>query len=210
MIGRLTGILLEKAHPPHLLIDVNGVGYEVDAPMTTFYHLPEVGDNIMLHTHLLVREDAQLLYGFHSISDRRLFRDLLKVNGIGAKSALAILSGMETDSFVHCILHDDIAMLSRIPGIGKKTAERLIVEMRDRLSDWQAQELPQSVAADVIQIAEQKTATQQAEQDAIDALIALGYRAAEANKAVAKVVKDTADLPSDQIIRQALQKMMSK
>lgn len=208
MIGRLTGILVEK-QAPHLLIDVNGVGYEVSAPMTTIYHLPEVGEQVMLHTHLVVREDAQLLYGFHSVSDRRLFRDLLKVNGIGAKSALAILSGMETDSFVHCILHDDVAMLSRIPGIGKKTAERLIVEMRDRLSDWQAQELPQAVAADVIQISEQKTATQQAEQDAIDALVALGYRPAEANKAVAKIVKDTPDLPSDQIIRQALQKIMS-
>ena len=200
MIGRLTGILVEK-QAPYLLIDVSGVGYEVSAPMTTIYHLPEVGEQVMLHTHLVVREDAQLLYGFHSVSDRRLLRDLLKVNGIGAKSALAILSGMETDSFVHCILHDDVAMLSRIPGIGKKTAERLIVEMRDRLSDWHAQELPQAVAADVIQISEQKTAAQQAEQDAIDALVALGYRPAEANKAVAKIVKDTPDLPSDQIIR---------
>ena len=200
MIGRLTGTLVEK-QAPYLLIDVNGVGYEVSAPMTTIYHLPEVGEQVMLHTHLVVREDAQLLYGFHSVSDRRLFRDLLKVNGIGAKSALAILSGMETDSFVHCILHDDVTMLSRIPGIGKKTAERLIVEMRDRLSDWHAQELPQAVAADVIQISEQKTAAQQAEQDAIDALVALGYRPAEANKAVAKIVKDTPDLPSDQIIR---------
>ena len=208
MIGRLTGILVEK-QAPHLLIDVNGVGYEVSAPMTTIYHLPEVGEQVMLHTHLVVREDAQLLYGFHSVADRRLFRDLLKVNSIGAKSALAILSGMETDSFVHCILHDDVAMLSRIPGIGKKTAERLIVEMRDRLSDWQAQELPQAVAADVIQISEQKITAQQAEQDAIDALVALGYRPAEANKAVAKIVKDTTDLPSDQIIRQALQKIMS-
>jgi len=208
MIGRLTGTLVEK-QAPHLLIDVNGVGYEVSAPMTTIYHLPEVGEQVMLHTHLVVREDAQLLYGFHSVSDRKLFRDLLKVNGIGAKSALAILSGMETDSFVHCILHDDVAMLSRIPGIGKKTAERLIVEMRDRLSDWQAQEFPQAVAADVIQISEQKTTAQQAEQDAIDALVALGYRPAEANKAVAKIVKDTPDLPSDQIIRQALQKIMS-
>lgn len=208
MIGRLTGILVEK-QAPHLLIDVNGVGYEVSAPMTTIYHLPEVGEQVMLHTHLVVREDAQLLYGFHGVSDRRLFRDLLKVNGIGAKSALAILSGMETDSFVHCILHDDVAMLSRIPGIGKKTAERLIVEMRDRLSDWHAQELPQAVAADVIQISEQKTTAQQAEQDAIDALVALGYRPAEANKAVAKIVNDTPDLPSDQIIRQALQKIMS-
>ena len=208
MIGRLTGTLVEK-QAPYLLIDVNGVGYEVSAPMTTIYHLPEIGECVMLHTHLVVREDAQLLYGFHSMSDRRLFRDLLKVNGIGAKSALAILSGMETDSFVHYILHDDVAMLSRIPGIGKKTAERLIVEMRDRLSDWQAQELPHAVAADVIQISEQKTATQQAEQDAIDALVALGYRPAEANKAVAKIVKDTPDLPSDQIIRQALQKIMS-
>ena len=208
MIGRLTGILVEK-QAPHLLIDVNGVGYEVSAPMTTIYHLPEVGEQVMLHTHLVVREDAQLLYGFHSVADRRLFRDLLKVNSIGAKSALAILSGMETDSFVHCILHDDVAMLSRIPGIGKKTAERLIVEMRDRLSDWQAQELPQAVAADVIQISEQKITAQQADQDAIDALVALGYRPAEANKAVAKIVKDTTDLPSDQIIRQALQKIMS-
>ena len=208
MIGRLTGILVEK-QAPHLLIDVNGVGYEVSAPMTTIYHLPEVGEQVMLHTHLVVREDAQLLYGFHSVADRRLFRDFLKVNGIGAKSALAILSGMETDSFVHCILHDDVAMLSRIPGIGKKTAERLIVEMRDRLSDWQAQELPQAVAADVIQISEQKTTAQQAEQDAIDVLVALGYRPAEANKAVTKIVKDTPDLPSDQIIRQALQKIMS-
>ena len=138
MIGRLTGTLLAK-QPPALLLDVAGVGYELEAPMTTFYTLPAVGETVTLHTHLVVREDAHLLFGFASEDERRLFRALIKVSGVGARLALTILSGVSADEFVRCVQDSDTATLVRLPGIGKKTAERLIVEMRDRLDDWQQQ-----------------------------------------------------------------------
>ncbi|MFK7854021.1 MAG: Holliday junction branch migration protein RuvA, partial [Granulosicoccus sp.] len=131
MIGMLKGVLLEK-NPPSLLLEVAGVGYELDAPMSTFYALPELLSPVSLFTHLLVREDAQLLYGFASRTERALFRALLKVNGVGAKVALAILSGMSTDEFLACVSSKDVSALVRIPGIGKKTAERLLVELQDK------------------------------------------------------------------------------
>ena len=137
MIGRLSGILLRK-EPPALLVDVNGVGYELEAPMTTFYDLPAVGEKVTLFTHLVVREDAHLLYGFSREAQRRLFRGLLKVNGVGPRVALAVLSGLADDEFVHCVLSEDIARLTQVPGIGRKTAERLIVEMRDKLPQLSA------------------------------------------------------------------------
>ena len=143
MIGRLSGVLLEK-NPPSLLIDVQGVGYELDAPMSTFYALPETGDAIALFTHLLVREDAQLLYGFASRHERTLFRSLLKVNGVGAKVALAILSGMSNDEFVNCVANKDVAALVRVPGIGKKTAERLLVELQDKVSGFGVTSSPEA------------------------------------------------------------------
>ena len=194
MIGRLKGILLEK-QPPHLLLDVNGVCYEVDAPMTTFYELPEVGSAVVLHTHFVVREDAQLLYGFLRQSDRGLFRTLIKISGVGPKMALAILSGMSADEFVGCVQSGDSAALTRVPGIGKKTAERLVVEMRDRVKDWQGVALPPD-AAPVAPTADD------ALKDAVSALVALGYKPQEASRMVARV--ESEGLGSEEIIRQAL------
>ena len=132
MIGRIAGVLLDK-QPPELMVDVNGVGYEISAPMTTFYRLPLLNEPVTLFTHLVVRDDAHLLYGFYDKQERSLFRLLIKVNGVGPKMALAILSGIESDTFAHCVEDNDTAALVRIPGVGKKTAERLIIEMRDKL-----------------------------------------------------------------------------
>ena len=135
MIGRIHGILLEK-QAPLLLVDVQGLGYEIQAPMSTIYQLPAIGQAVTLHIHMVVREDAQLLYGFVELRERALFKTLIKVSGVGPKLALTLLSGMETDDFVRCVHDNDIASLVRLPGVGKKTAERLLVEMRDRLKDW--------------------------------------------------------------------------
>lgn len=196
MIGRLRGTLLEK-QPPSLLLDVQGVGYEVEAPMTTFYDLPAVGAEVVLHTHLVVREDAHTLYGFGRLADRGLFRALIKVNGVGAKLALTILSGMDAGAFVRCVQEKDVASLVRLPGVGKKTAERLIVEMADRLEAWQptAKPAPGAPAAE--------PAPPDPVEEAVGALIALGYRPPEASRMVRGV--DTRDLVAEEIIRQALQ-----
>lgn len=196
MIGRLQGKLLSK-QPPLVLIDVQGVGYEVEAPMSTFYVLPEVGDEVVLVTHLAVREDAHTLYGFASENERRMFRALIKVNGVGAKLALTILSGMTADEFTACVQAEDAAALTRLPGVGKKTAERLIVEMRDALKDWNAgSAAPPLVAGGAAQAGD-------AVADAVSALVALGYKPPEASRMVRSV--DTTDLPSEEIIRLALQ-----
>ncbi|KGE77194.1 Holliday junction branch migration protein RuvA, partial [Halomonas salina] len=138
MIGRLRGTLIDK-QPPWLLLDVAGVGYELEASMTTLVALPGVGEDVVLHTHLTVRDDAHLLYGFAREQERALFRALIKVNGVGPKLALAILSGMDEDAFIRCVMDDDVKSLTRLPGVGKKTAERLIVEMRDRFPHWEAE-----------------------------------------------------------------------
>lgn len=194
MIGFLRGVLREK-QPPGLLVEVQGVGYEVEAPMTTFYDLPEVGASLTLFTHLVVREDAHTLYGFSRQADRRLFRALIRVNGVGAKLALAILSGMEAGQFAACVQAGDTASLVRVPGVGKKTAERLVVEMRDRLGDWEspAAATGNVAAADVANPVE----------EAVSALIALGYKPQEASRLVRQV--DAGELTSEQIIRAALQ-----
>lgn len=201
MIGRLRGILLEKT-PPFLLLEVQGVGYEVEAPMSTFYQLPAQGEEVMLYTHLIVREDAQLLCGFASESERRLFRSLIRVNGVGAKLALAILSGMSADEFAAAVQDEDTARLTRLPGVGKKTAERLIVEMRDRLADWQAAPAaaPAGEPAPV--------AAGDPVKEALTALVALGYRPAEASRMVEKV--DSTGLGSEDIIREALKASISR
>ncbi len=193
MIGRLTGTLLEKK-PPALLVDVNGVGYEVSAPMSTFYVLPELGKQITLYTHLVVREDAQLLYGFACEQERSLFRQLIKVSGVGAKMAVAILSGMSPDEFIRCIQDRDASSLTRVPGIGKKTAERLVVEMFDRLKGVEAvfTHNPPALAGGVAN----------GQGDAISALVALGYKANEATRWVASVAED--GMASEELIRQAL------
>ncbi len=195
MIGRLRGKLIEK-RAPRLMVDVGGVGYEVDAPMSTFYVLPELGDEVVLYTHMVVREDAQLLYGFATESERRFFRELIKVNGVGAKMGLTILSGMSADAFALCIRDGDVASLVRLPGVGKKTAERLIVEMKDKLDVGAESALPQAVSA-VDTPPEANPVS-----DAVSALIALGYKPQEASRMVRGVKGD--DLASEEIIRQAL------
>ena len=193
MIGLLRGRILGK-QPPQLLLDVHGVGYEVDAPMTTFYDLPAVGEEVTLFTHLLVREDAHTLFGFAKFADRDLFRNLLKVNGVGARLALGILSGMEPAVFIGCIQAGDASALVRLPGIGKKTAERLIIELRDRL------ELP-AESASVTPATAMPAATPV--EDAISALVGLGYKPQEASRMVRTL--ETANLSSEEIIRSALQ-----
>jgi Holliday junction DNA helicase RuvA len=203
MIGRLSGVLLEK-QAPNLLIDVAGVAYEVQAPMSTFYQLPEVNTPVVLHTHLVTREDAQLLFGFFSKQERALFRSLIKVNGVGPKLAITILSGIEPVGFVRCISDNDTATLVRLPGVGKKTAERLIVEMRDRLSDWAEGELSMDNLPH--QTAEFTQLNESAVSDAVSALIALGFKANDANKAVNKIT-DKNTLTSEELIKQALQRV---
>ena len=192
MIGFLRGTLALR-QPPILVLDVNGVGYELAAPMSTFYELPAVGEELTLLTHLLVREDAQVLYGFISEEERRLFRNLLRVTGIGAKIALAILSGISADGFSHCVRAEDTATLIKVPGIGRKTAERLIVEMRDRIDS-----APMGAGATVA-----LTTTGKPAEEAYGALVALGYRPAETTRLLKGI--DTDGLDAEQIIRLALQ-----
>jgi Holliday junction DNA helicase RuvA len=193
---------------PELLIDINGLGYEVLAPMSTFYQLPAIGEGVMLHTHLVVREDAQLLYGFASTAERELFRALIKVNGVGPKVALAILSGVSADEFVLLVNRGDAAALTRIPGIGKKTAERLLLDMRDRLKEWQTGSVSADGGAEQSQGMMDETTRPDARQlaeDAETALIALGYRPAEATKMIVRVQKDNPDVErSEELIRLAL------
>jgi len=198
MIGRLRGTLLAK-HPPGLLLDVGGVGYELEAPMTTFYELPDAGAEITLFTHLVVREDAHLLYGFATEQERLMFRALIKVSGVGAKLALALLSGMAAREFAHTVQQNDIARLTKVPGVGRKTAERLIVEMRDRLSSLGLESAAYAPAARTGGAAAIQS---DAVKDAISALIALGYKPQEASRMVNGI--DSKDKPSEEIIRQAL------
>lgn len=190
MIGQLSGVLVHKA-PPSLTLDVNGVGYEVEAPMTVFYDLPGVGEKVLLHTHLVVREDAHLLYGFTRESQRQLFRNLIKVNGVGPRVALAILSGMNENEFAQCVGDQDVKRMTQVPGIGRKTAERLIIEMRDKIPDTEQTTL--------------KTASDSAPDaagEAVRALMALGYKPQEASRMIREL--DIQDLGTEDIIRQAL------
>ena len=196
MIGRLRGEIVAK-RPPHLLVDVNGVGYELEAPMSTFYDLPAVGAAVLLHTHLVIREDAHVLYGFAREAERALFRALLRVSGVGPKMALAILSGMNADEFSRCVQRDDTAALSRLPGIGKKTAERLIIEMRDRLA-----RLDDDALAGAVRARAAGAGAPSAVEDAVSALVALGYKAPEASRMVRAVAAD--GLGSEDLIRAAL------
>ncbi|MBV1914177.1 MAG: Holliday junction branch migration protein RuvA [Pseudomonadales bacterium] len=203
MIGQIRGILLEK-QAPHLLVDVQGVGYEIQAPMPTFYAIPEVGSEVTLHTHFVVREDAQLLFGFHSQSERQMFRSLIKVNGVGPKVGLAILSGIDATAFAACITHDDIKTLTKIPGIGKKTAERLLVEMRDRIKDWEISDPTASLLQPVIS---STPSDRQQKQEAESALISLGYSEKEADRAINAVAQE--GMNSEQLIRLALKGMVA-
>jgi Holliday junction DNA helicase RuvA len=201
MIGRLRGVILKKT-PPELLLDVNGVGYEVQSPMSTFYVLPDVGQEITIYTHFVVREDAQLLFGFMAESERSLFRTLIKVNGVGPKLALTILSGIEAEQFVYCVQNNDSAALIKLPGVGKKTAERLLVEMRDKFDDWAVVANAQLPAgATPLQSPHKLSA------DAESALIALGYKPAEAAKAISAALDDDIN-SSEELIRRALRGMV--
>ncbi len=201
MIGQLRGKLLHKS-PPHLVMDVQGVGYEVECPMSTFYQLPDTGSDIHLYTHLTVREDAHLLFGFATEAERQLFRTLIKVNGIGPKLALTILSGIEAPDFVRCIRDGDSDRLTRLPGIGKKTAERLVIEMRDRLKDMV---LTGDTSANTARPVNQE---EQAVEEAISALIGLGYKPQEASRYVHAVARP--GMNSETIIREALKNSVSK
>lgn len=202
MISQLRGVLREKL-PPELVVDVNGVGYEVLAPMTTFYRLPELGREVLLYTHLAIREDAHILFGFASKEDRAVFRELIKVNGIGPKLALAILSGMEIPDFVRRVHEGEVNALTRIPGVGKKTAERLVVEMKDKLKEWDfvvgssktaRLDLTPRVSAD------------DPVSEAVAALVALGYKPQDASKAIAKV--QAPEHKAEDLIRLALKAMV--
>lgn len=193
MIGSLRGRISSKT-PPQLTVEVGGIGYELEAPMSTFFHLPAVGQDVRLLTHFVVREDAQLLYGFATEDERRLFRSLLKVSGIGPKIALALLSGISVEAFVLCVQNQDVSALVRVPGIGRKTAERLLVEMRDRLKP--AGESSDPSAAMVAPGASP-------EVEAFGALVALGYRPAEATRLLKAAGPGTQT--TEELIRRALQ-----
>ncbi len=190
MIGRITGKLLEK-HPPQVLLDVGGVAYEIDVPMSTFYHLPAIGQQVILHTHLIVREDAHLLFGFATEPERATFRQLLKINGVGARTALSVLSGLSATELAQAVASQDSGRLTKIPGIGKKTAERLLLELRGRLgTSTETEATTAGVSA----------------QDVLNALSALGYNDREAAWAIKQLPQG---LPVADGIRQAL-KLLSK
>ncbi|MFM8340793.1 MAG: Holliday junction branch migration protein RuvA [Methylomonas sp.] len=195
MIGFLRGKLICKA-PPQLLLDVNGVGYEIEAPMTTFYDLPTLGQDVKLHTHLVVREDAHILFGFASETERMLFRALIKVNGVGPKLALTILSGQSVADFYRCVEDNDVKGLVRLPGVGQKTAERLIIEMRGRLPELDSSTVSISSVSNPVQLANSP------KQEAVSALCALGYKPQDAAKMVQGIAVE--DKSCEDIIRMAL------
>jgi len=199
MIGRLSGEIISKK-PPQVLIDVNGVGYEVEAPMTTFYELPDAGSKVVLLTHMVVREDAQLLYGFATESERAMFRMLIRINGVGPKLGITILSGITSTELSRCVAENDVSSLVKLPGVGKKTAERLVIELKDRLKDLAPIKTDSTAVIDRM-----PGFTQSPTDDAISALVALGYKSSEAGRMVKSV--DVENQSSEDIIRLALQSM---
>lgn len=202
MIGRLRGIIIDK-QPPEVLIEVNGVGYEVSMPMTCFYELPDNGQEAIILTHFVVREDAQLLYGFNNQRERALFRELIKVNGVGPKLALAILSGMSASQFVAAVEQGEIKTLVKLPGVGTKTAERLIVEMKDRLKRFDSELLNYVQEHNTVNhTISDSTLQNQVENEAISALITLGYKPQEASKIINRVLKP--DMNCETLIKEAL------
>lgn len=207
MIGRLRGALLEK-QPPEVLIEVSGVGYEVQLPMSSFYALPDAGQEAIIYTHFVVREDAQLLYGFADKHERAMFRELIKVNGVGPKLALAILSGMSANQFVQCIHNDAVSTLVKLPGVGKKTAERLVVEMKDRLKNWTGADLltPESDKMVFENEFSHSAANGNAKDEAISALVGLGYKPAMAEKVIQQVYQEGMDCEA--LIRSSLKSML--
>ena len=203
MIGRIRGILIEK-QPTDIQVEVAGIAYEVQVPMSTLFKLPEVGDAVTLHTHFVVREDAQQLFGFIELKDKTLFRTLIKVNGVGPKMALGILSSVDSDALVGLVLNNDIAALVAMPGIGKKTAERLVIELRDKIKDWET-------AAGSAAMTGAKPASPNAAsvaREAETALVSLGYKLPQAVRAIAAVQKDRPEIvSSEELIRFALKSM---
>ena len=191
MIARITGVLVEK-NPPSITVDVQGLGYEIDVPMSTFYNLPAVGENVSLHTHLIVREDGHFLYGFASQDERSAFRQLLKISGIGARTALSVLSGLSVGDLAAAVAQQEIGRLMKVPGIGKKTAERLLLELKGKLAETTGVSL--------------RAAVDDATQDISNALLALGYNEKEAASAMKQL---PADVGTSDGIRQAL-KLLSR
>lgn len=196
MIGSLRGRLAHK-QPPHIIVECGGVGYEIETPMSTFLALPGIGSEVFLYTSLVVREDAQTLFGFSTEEEKSLFRSLLKISGVGAKMGLAILSGMTVADFERCVQYEDTAMLVKVPGVGKKTAERLIIEMRDRIDSASAE-----AGTD-----KSRTARSDPRNEAFDALISLGYRANEINRLLGRL--DIAEKSAEDIIRLALRQAVN-
>ncbi|OAZ96246.1 Holliday junction branch migration protein RuvA [Halomonas sp. G11] len=201
MIGRLQGQLIEK-QPPWIVVDVHGVGYELETSMTTLVALPPVGESVFIYTHLTIRDDAHLLYGFGRAHERALFRALIKVNGVGPKLALAILSGMDEDAFMRCVRDDDSKALTKLPGVGKKTAERLIIEMRDRFPEWEnGRDTTLPLEAANGQAAQSRNSL----ADAESALVSLGYKPTEATKMLADL---DCSLSTEALIKAALTQRM--
>ena len=203
MIGRIRGILIEK-QPTDIQIEVGGIAYEVQVPISTLFKLPEVVDAVTLHTHFVVREDAQQLFGFIELKDKTLFRTLIKVNGVGPKMALGILSSVDSDALVGLVLSNDIAALVAMPGIGKKTAERLVIELRDKIKDWETAGGSEAVTGAKVASPNAASAAREAET----ALVSLGYKLPQAARAIAAVQKDRPEIvSSEELIRFALKSM---
>ncbi|MBC8507389.1 MAG: Holliday junction branch migration protein RuvA [Chloroflexi bacterium] len=200
MIGRLSGRLAIK-RAPQILIDCQGVGYDVDVSMSTYYQLPNEGESVSVWTHLLIKDDQHALVGFYTEQERKMFRLLIKVNGVGAKMALTILSGISERDFAVCILSSDVATLMRLPGVGKKTAERLIIEMRDKVQGLDSEHHAASSSGDNSLLLQAS-----AQSEAIEALESLGYRSVDAHKMISSAVKSSADQSSEGLIKLALQK----
>lgn len=202
MLGRIRGILAEKT-PPFILVDVMGVGYELQLPMTSLYQLPEIGNEVTIYTHFVVREDAQLLFGFATKNERTLFREVIKANGVGPKLALTILSGMSAQQFIQAVQESDVTALVKLPGVGKKTAERLLVEMKDRLGNLEFNKDIDITSTNLQVVGSAgENSSQKAKSEAISALVALGYSQVQANKMVKDVYQD--ELTSEELIREAL------
>ncbi|MDP5032713.1 MAG: Holliday junction branch migration protein RuvA [Paraglaciecola sp.] len=207
MIGSIRGILLEK-QAPEILIEAGGVGYEVQVPMTSFYQLPDVGQEVSLCVHFVVREDAQLLFGFANKQERAVFRELIKASGVGPKLALTILSGMNAAQFMQAVSLDDVTGLTKLPGVGKKTAERLVIELRDRLTKLSVAPSNTEAFGRLSSLPIENTFLQSndAKEEALSALVALGYKPAQGSKVINSVYKS--EMSSEALIREALRAMI--
>lgn len=203
MIARISGILMHK-QPAQVVVDVQGVAYEIEISFNSFCQLPNEGDTAVLHTHFVVREDAQLLFGFSQLEERSLFRILIKVNGVGPKLALAILSGMDAHAFCYCVQHQDSATLVKIPGVGKKTAERLVLELGDKLASWQTGDNGGGQTG----VIKPTVSAVSAQSEAESALVALGYKPVQAAKAVTAAIRSTPNGSCEDLIRLSLKGMI--